>query len=98
MMPRLFRWLLIFTLTGAPIMVQAQDGISQKEQERILAKKAKEDKKAKVRKAKDDKKRHLAIQDKATRKRLKQHDRRADRSGSGRHRDGFFTRLFSRKR
>ncbi len=79
-------------------MVSAQDGITQKEQERILAKKAKEDKKAKVKKTKDDKKRHLAIQDKATRKRLKQHDRRADRSGSGRHRDGFFTRLFSRKR
>lgn len=97
-MPRLFRWLLIFTLTGTPMMAHAQDGISQKEQERILAKKAKEDKKAKVKKAKDDKKRHLAIQDKATRKRLKQHDRRADRSGSGRHRDGFFTRLFSRKR
>ncbi len=98
MMARLFRWLLIFTLASAPVISHAQDGISQKQQEKILAKKAKEDKKAKVKKEKDDKKRHLAIQDKATRKRLKQHDRRAERGGSGRHRDGFFTRLFGRRR
>lgn len=81
-------------LLGTPVITVAQDGITQRQQERILAKKAKEDKKAKVKKEKEDRKRHLAIQDKATRKRLKRHTRRADRGGSGQHRDGFFTRLF----
>jgi hypothetical protein len=43
---------------------------------------------------KDDRKRHLDIQDKATRKRIKRNTRRADRRGSGRHRDGFLRRTF----
>ena len=95
----MLRYLLLLAVLVAPVVVRAQEeGISRKQQEKILAKKEKEEKKAKAQKTKDDKKRHLAIQDKATRKRLKQHDRRADRSGSGRHRDGFFTRLFGRKR
>ena len=97
-MARLFRWLLIFTLASAPVISHAQDGISQKQQEKILAKKAKEEKKAAVKKEKEDRKQHLGLQDKATRKRMKRHSRRADRSGPGRHRDGFFSRLFSRRR
>jgi len=95
----ILRWLLLLTLSVGPAMVHAQEeGISQRKQEKILAKKGKEDKKAAKKKVKTDRKRQLDIQDKATRKRMKQHFRRADRGGSGRHRDGFFTRLFSRKR
>ncbi|HRH39207.1 MAG TPA: hypothetical protein PK760_12730, partial [Flavobacteriales bacterium] len=68
-----------------------------KQQEKILAKKAKEDKKAKAKKVKDDRERFLSLQDKATRRRIKQNRRRADRGGTGRHRDGFFVRLFGHK-
>jgi Ni/Co efflux regulator RcnB len=78
--------------------VLAQAGISQKQQEKILAKKGKEDKKAKVKAEKDGRKRHLSIQDKETRKRLKRHNRRADKKGSGSHRDNGGIRLFRRKR
>ena len=78
-------------------MVHAQDGISQKKQEKILAKKEKEEKKAKVKKEKEDHKRHLANQDKATRKRIKKHTKRAGRHGSDAHRDGFFQRVFGGK-
>jgi len=97
-------WMLLRTvviallLLGAPELSQAQEGISRKQQEKNLAKKEKEDKKAKARKEKADRKRHLEIQDKATRKRLKKHTKRADRSGSGAHRDGRSGGLFRRKR
>jgi hypothetical protein len=40
----------------------------------------------------------LSIQDKQTRKRLKKNTKRADRSGSGPHRDGGLRGLFGRKR
>lgn len=94
-----FRLLMLLTLFTAPTALRAQDeGISQREQEKILAKKAKEEKKAIAKQEKEGRKLHLGRQDKATRKRMKQNQRRADRSGPGRHRDGFFTRLFSRKR
>lgn len=86
-------------LALAPHAANAQDeGISQRKQERNLAKKEREEKKAKVKEEKADRKHHLSLQDKATRKRIKQHTRRADRHGSGRHRDGFPSRLFRRKR
>jgi hypothetical protein len=81
-------------LLGVPTNGSAQDGISRKQQEKTLAKKAKEDKKAKVRKEKEDRKRHLNNQDKATRKRMKRNTKRADRHGSDPHRDGFFRRTF----
>jgi len=75
---------------AAPLASHAQDGISQKKQEKIQAKKAK------ARKEKDDWKRHLSIQDKQTRKRLKKNTKRANRSGSGPHRDGWLHGLFGR--
>ena len=78
--------------------LSGQDGISQRKQEKILARKAKEEKKAKVKKEKTDRKHHLGIQDKATRKRIKQHTKRADRRGSGIHRDGWLRRVFSKQR
>jgi hypothetical protein len=87
--------LLLFTLSVAPTSVDAQDGgISRKKQEKLLEKKAKEDKKAKAKKEKFDRKRHLSLQDKATRKRLKRNNKRADRNGSNTHKDGFFRRNF----
>lgn len=89
---------LLMILAAAPAVSHAQDGISQKQQEKILSKKAKEDKKAKKKKEKADRKRHLSIQDKATRKRLKKHNKRADRRGSGAHRDGWLRGLFQRSR
>lgn len=98
-MIRYLRCLVLFVLLSAmPSVSHAQGGISQKQQEKILAKKAKEDKKAKKKKEKADRKRHLSIQDKATRKRLKKHTKRADRRGSGAHRDGGLRGLFQRSR
>ncbi|HPF89138.1 MAG: hypothetical protein H6590_08210 [Flavobacteriales bacterium] len=91
---RLAYLLLLIGLSAAPVVSSAQDGISRKKQERIQAKKAKDEKKAKARQERDDRKRHLDIQDKATRKRIKRHTKRADRRGSGPHRDGFFRRTF----
>ncbi len=85
---------LAVSLMVVPGATKAQEGISRKQQERIQAKKAKDEKKAKARQERDDRKRHLNIQDKATRKRIKRHTKRADRRGSGPHRDGFFRRTF----
>lgn len=82
-------------MIGAPALSNAQDGgISQKKQEKILAKKAKTEKKEKAKREKADRKRHLSLQDKATRKRMKRNTKRADRGGSNAHRDGFFRRTF----
>lgn len=94
------RWMLLWAVVATvPLASHAQEeGISRKQQERILAKKAKEQKKEKAKQDKAGRERHLAIQDKETRKRMKRQNRRAERSGSGPHRDGFLTRLFSRRR
>ena len=98
MSSRIARWFLVLSLIGGSVHVNGQDeGISQKKQEKILAKKEKEEKKAKVKKEKADRKSHLGIQDKATRKRIKRNTRRADRGGSNAHRDGFFQRVFGHK-
>lgn len=86
--------LLFLTLLAAPVHVTAQDGISRKKQEKILEKKAHDEKKQKARQENDDRKRHLSLQDKATRKRMKRNNKRADRGGSDTHRDGFFKRTF----
>lgn len=98
-MRHLFRLLLVISLFSvAPYSSYAQDkGISQKKQEKILAKKAVKDRKAEAKREKQGKKRHLKIQSKDVRKRLKRNTKRADRSGSNRHRDGFFRRLFGRR-
>ena len=60
----------------------------------MLEKKAHTEKKEKAKKERKDRRRHLSIQDKAARKRIKRHTKRADRRGSGHHRDGFFRRTF----
>lgn len=96
MIKRILGMLLVgVALLAAPQDTVAQDGgISRKKQEKTLAKKAKTDKKAKAKQEKQDRKRHLSLQDKATRKRLKKHGKRADRNGSNTHRDSFFQRIF----
>ena len=95
---RLVPCLLLLFTSVLVTPVSGQDGITQRQQEKILAKKAKEEKKAKIKKEKTDRKHHLGIQDKATRKRIKQHTKRADRRGSGSHRDSWFQRTFSKRR
>ncbi|MEO8591504.1 MAG: hypothetical protein ABI432_19140 [Flavobacteriales bacterium] len=98
MRSRLARWFFALALFGGPVLAHAQEeGISQRKQEKILAHKKKEEKKAAKKKEKTDRAQHLGIQDKATRRRIKQHSRRADRGGSGPHRDNFFQRVFGRK-
>ncbi|HRH70982.1 MAG: hypothetical protein JNL43_05860 [Flavobacteriales bacterium] len=87
--------LVLVALIAPPAQLAAQDaGISRKKQEKLLEKKAKEEKKQKAKQEKEDRKRHLSLQDKATRKRMKRNSKRADRRGSDPHRDGFFRRTF----
>lgn len=98
----MLRWTRILLLAAAsmgPLMSQAQEeGISQRKQEKILAKKEREEKKQKIKQDKENREHHLNLQDKATRKRMKKHGKRADRHGSGAHRDGILSRMFRRKR
>ncbi len=88
--------LFLAMLLAAPAVVRAQEGIGQKEQERIQERKEKEEKKKLAKQRKNDYKRHMANQDKATRKRIKQNTKRADKHGTGRHRDPFLKRLFTK--
>ncbi len=89
---------LLALLMAVPGGALAQEGISRKKQEKTLARKAKQEAKQKARQEKQDRKRHLSIQDKDTRKRIKRHTKRADRHGTHRHRDGFPRNLFKRRR
>ncbi|MBK9512518.1 MAG: hypothetical protein IPO05_02585 [Flavobacteriales bacterium] len=74
--------MLVFMLPGA-LVHHAQEGISQKKQEkRPWHARRKEEKKAKKRR-KGPASAILSIQDKETRKRMKRNTKRADRSGSG---------------
>lgn len=98
-MLRWIRVMLVAAVAMGPLAAHAQDeGISQRKQEKILARKERDEKKQKAKQDKENRERHLNLQDKATRKRMKKHGKRADRHGSGAHRDGFFSRLFRRKR
>lgn len=83
--------LLAALCAAAPQAARAQEeGISQRQQERIQARKAKEKKKEQARQDKENRKRHLSIQDKAARKRIKRNLKRAE-PGGGRRR-GLFRR------
>lgn len=97
-MRALFRRLLMLVLLTAAssVAIQAQEGITKKQAEKNLARKAKDERKAKARKVKEERKRHLDIQDKATRKRIKRNTKRADRHGNGPHRDGWLRRTLGR--
>ncbi|QQR85194.1 MAG: hypothetical protein IPJ76_11265 [Flavobacteriales bacterium] len=88
---------LIALLGGGALAGYAQEGISKKEAEKMQARKEKDEKKAAKKAEKEKQKRHLGIQDKATRKRIKQHTKRAGKHGTNMHRDPFFVRLFGRR-
>jgi len=78
-----------------PLTLSAQEeGRTRREQEKIQAKQEQQEKKDAQAAEKELRQRHLALQDKATRKRMKQHDRRADKHGTGRHRDPWIKRVF----
>ena len=87
---------LVLALSVAPA-VHAQAGISKEKQEKNLRKKEQNDVKEVRKEEKRIAKKHLSNQDKATRKRMKRHNRRADKGGKGRHQDSFLHRLFGRK-
>ncbi len=97
MRPGHIRFLLLVLLACAAPAVHAQEGISKKQQEKIQARKKKDDKKDVKKEEKRLYKQHLANQDKATRKRMKHHKRRADNQGNTGHRDPFLRRLFGTK-
>ena len=85
----------LILVLALPIAATAQeDGRTQKEQERILAKEKKAKKKEQAAYEKEKRKQHLAHQDKATRKRMKRNKRSSDRNGPRGHRDPFLQRLF----
>jgi hypothetical protein len=90
--------MMLLVLAWSLPAVHGQEGISRKQQEKNLAKKAKEEKKETIRREKEGKKRHLELQDKATRKRMKKNTKRADRKGSDGHGSGRSGGLFRRKR
>lgn len=93
----LHRFLLLVALIGASAHAHAQDeGLSQKKQEKQLAKKERTDGKEVKKEEKRIAKKHLENQDKATRKRMKRNKKRADRNGNNPHRDPWPARWFSR--
>ncbi len=101
-----FRILVMFAITAAPGVMKAQDaggnggqsaGMTKRQQERSQAKKARKEKKDVAREEKRLHKLHMKHQDKATRKRMKQNQRRADKHGQGTHRDPFLKRVFGHK-
>ncbi len=96
MHPKYARILLVLLMAFAAPVLHAQEGISKKQQEKIQAKK-KNDKKEVKKEEKRLYKLHLEHQDKATRKRMKRHKRRADNQGNNGHRDPFLRRLFGSK-
>lgn len=71
-------------------------GMSKKQQEKSLAKKERKKKKEVAKEEKRLLKQHRKHQDKATQKRMKRNQKRADKHGQGRHRDPFLKRLFTR--
>jgi len=94
----LLRALLLVALAyAAAPPVRAQEGIGKEEQEKIQGKRKKNDAKEVRKEEKRLYKQHLANQDKATRKRMKRHKRRADQQGNTGHREPFLRRLFGPK-
>ncbi len=88
--------LALLSFVAAP-SVSAQAGIGRKQQEKIQRKKERNDVKDVKREEKRLAKQHLANQDKATRKRMKRHKRRAGNQGQAGHRDTWLRRLFHGK-
>lgn len=100
---RVIRTILLFSALLFAAGVHAQDaegeggksaGMSKKQQEKHLAKKERKDKKSLAKEEKRIYKLHREHQDKATRKRMKRNERRANKHGQNGHRDPFLRRLF----
>jgi len=93
----LYLLLLLLAFVAAPRVAHAQADAGPDQVNPMSAK----DKQARSKAIKKEEKRmnkqHLANQDKATRKRMKQHQRRADKQGNTGHRDPFLRRLFHSK-
>lgn len=98
-MARRIRWFFLAALlAAAPMAVRAQsEGVGKAKQEKVQAKKERREAKELRKEEKRIAKKHLSNQDRATRKRMKQHKRRADQHGSNGHRDPFLRRLFGSK-
>lgn len=98
-MVRWIRWsFLVVLLTAVPVAARAQsEGVGKAKQEKVQAKKERREAKEVRKEEKRIAKKHLSNQDRATRKRMKQHKRRADQHGSNGHRDPFLRRLFGSK-
>ena len=88
--------LIIIGLLASPLAAHAQTDNSADKHVRVQDKKKKEVKEVE-KEEKRINKQHLANQDKATRKRMKQHKRRAAKQGNTGHRDPFLRRLFHSK-
>jgi len=92
--------LLFLIVLASPVVAQEKGkaGVTQKQQEKIQAKKAKEEKKLKKKTERKNRRHHLSIQSKDVRKRMRKNTKRSERSGSGRHRDPFYKRIFKSRR
>jgi hypothetical protein len=86
--------LLLLAFAAAPTTAHAQAGAGPDQVNPISAKQKQKRSKAIRKEEKRLNKQHLAHQDKATRKRMKRHQRRADKQGNTGHRDPFLRRLF----
>ena len=96
MMPRRFLYLLLLLLAfaAAPTVAYAQTDAGPDQVSPISAKAKQARSKAILKEEKRMNKQHLSHQDKATRKRMKQHQRRANKDGNSGQRDPFLRRLF----
>lgn len=90
--------LLVLVCASATTYAQGDKGITEKQALKMQAKKDKEKAKAKKKADRDARKRHLSIQSKDVRKRMRKNTNRANRKGSGRHVDPFYKRWFKSRK
>ena len=83
-------------LLGAQPAMAQDGGISKKQMEKKLAKQKQEDKKSQKKAEKQNRARHLKIQDKPTRKRIKRNTRLTKKTGQTGHRKPFYQRWFTK--
>ena len=92
------KYITALMLVCIPLMVMSQDkGITEKDQMKIQAKKEKEKAKNAKQAEKEMNKRHLDIQDKKTRKRIKKNQKKSNNQSHS-NREPFWNGWFSRKR
>ncbi|MEO8733952.1 MAG: hypothetical protein ABI373_06450 [Flavobacteriales bacterium] len=93
----LYPLLLLLAFATAPAVVHAQTDAGPDQVTPLTAKAKEQRTKAINKEVKKMDKQHLADQDKATRKRMKQHERRAKKQGNSGQREPFLRRLFHGK-